>query len=1051
MKRNNKITVLLCALLCLSLCLSACQKDRPTTPSATQPPKDAIYTITVKTAGGMAFDGLVAYIYEDSTEDDLLTYGTLDSNGSYTFTAPQSDKYTVRFANFPAEGYDLQEYYPITGTTTDIVLTSSVITDKEALEPGKVYKVGDVMRDFSVPTVDGQTLTLSEILKEKQAVVLNIWYTGCTPCKSEFPLLQDAYEAYSDKIEVITMNPTDISGDNAEKIAQFRDDYGLTMPMAMCSSQWFSALGVNSYPTTVIIDRYGVICLLESRSVEDPGVFEAAFEHFTADTYQQKLLSSFSDLHVVEYPVGHEKNHYETYGSVGEFEVTVEPNAQFYTLVYRADEIVMRIEDPCAYVIYQNVRYDPDQQGVVEVELIFSDMMSGQSVIIGNTGSTACTFRVQMILPQGTFSNPYEANLGENTVTVKEGNEKGVFYNWTAEADGVLTVTVMAVPDKAYDIQVYNLNTYAMRNLNEEELLDENGNRYVSIVVNAGDVVSIGYQSVPDENNKYPQVTIGSAISFVEGNIHEPTHTITVMDGEGNPMPGISVSLTVDGVNTTFVSDETGLIAMYLPSGIYTVKVTVPEGYECDTTQFLLTDSNPHKEIVMTLYVPQERTYTVYVVDDAGNPVPNAAVVLGDSFAYTDANGMVSVILLEGQNYVATVVAPEGYYLETSKYPFGSETSITVVVYPVPDVVVEIDYTVKVVNPEGKPVTGLLVRFENEDGSVSVTENVDRGGKATARLPEGFYHVTLVFNAGSNQGYEPTGNKLTPTNPSLTIEVAPYVSGVTETVFVNDADYEAINVSAGSFYVELTGADIRFFLFTPEQPGIYTITTTNSAAAVGFWSMPFFAFDCSAEYVKDNVCTLEIKNVGPTYVLSVSGGEGITGTILKIERVGDIQEKPMVYETYQGTTVPTAPFVANESGNKTYLDLAVEHNLVKGEDGMYHLGTADGPVVYMDLKNPRFNISISAVVGNSAMIKYEYDENGKPTKRIDYTDCMLSYVNNTDKNLGVYPLTDDLITILKDHGRHAGWYDPNSSYGYLFGDTPVLEGNGWMFLLCVFQ
>ena len=89
------------------------------------------------------------------------------------------------------------------------------------------------MRDFTVTTVDGEELTLSEILKEKQAVVLNFWYTGCGPCKNEFPLLQAAYEAYSDKIEVITMNPTDISQDTVEGIKASRDENGLTMPMAV--------------------------------------------------------------------------------------------------------------------------------------------------------------------------------------------------------------------------------------------------------------------------------------------------------------------------------------------------------------------------------------------------------------------------------------------------------------------------------------------------------------------------------------------------------------------------------------------------------------------------------------------------------------------------------------------------------------------------------------------------------------------------------------------------------------------------------------------------
>lgn len=1048
--KNKKLISLLCLLLCACLCLSACKEETTPTTTATEPAKDVIYTIHVETAGGMVLEDLVAYVYTDNTEDDIQAFGPLDENGKFTFTAPQSDKYTVRLDNVPEEGYDLREYYDLTGTTTNIVLTASVVTGKDALEAGKVYKVGDVMRDFTLPTVDGGEVTLSEILKEKQAVVLNIWYTGCDPCKGEFPLLQSAYAAYSDKIEVITMNPTDISGDDAEKIIQFRDNMGLTMPMAMCSSKWFSALNTAVYPTTVIIDRYGVICLIEDAAVSDDGVFEAAFEHFTAEDYQQKLLGGFSDLHVVEYPVGHERNPYEFYGGMESFEVTVPGQSEVHAKLFRADGIILRIEDPNAYLIVDEVRYDPNDAGVIEVEIDNPEVTVPSNLLIGNTGVTEAVIQVQLVLPQGTFSNPYEGELGSQKVTVQEGNDQGVYYTWVAPAEGVLTVTVTDSSNKRFDIQLYNLNSYAVRSLSEEELVDENGKRYVSVKVSEGDVVSIGYMSVPDENYKYAKVTVNTELSFVEGSNAEPNYFVTIKDGEGNPMAGVTITINVNGVNTQFVSDENGQIAMILPSGMYTVKVTVPEGYECDTTQFLLTAANPSKDIVMTLYVPQELTYTVYVVDEEGNPVPNAAVVVvGNTFSYTDTKGMVSMTLLESKDYVATVIPPEGYTIDSSKHPFGSKTVITVVVKLAPVVQKEIDYTVTVVDPDGNPYTNLLVRFDSIDGTISDIQPVGANGKAVARLLEGNYTVTLMFNDGHNMGYEPPA-ELTPSRTSVTVEVVPYVSGESEMIFVNGADYEAIHIGCGTFYVELSGDEIRYFLFTPEQTGVYTFTTNDPNAAVGYWSTSFFAFDCSSEYVKDNVCTVEIKAVGPTYVLSVKGGQGISGAIVKLQRVGDVQQDTMIRENFTGTSTPTTPFVVEGSGSKTYLDLSVEQTLVKGEDGYYHIGSADGPIAYMDLTSARYGISISALINNTSMVYYEYDDNHKPIKRVEYTDCVRSYVENVDTKYGVYALTDDLITILQNHGKHAGWYDKTNPI-YLFGSDPVLEGQGWMFLLCTIQ
>ena len=41
------------------------------------------------------------------------------------------------------------------------------------------YQMGDKIQDFTVTTFDGKTVTLSEVLKEKDMVLINIWATWC--------------------------------------------------------------------------------------------------------------------------------------------------------------------------------------------------------------------------------------------------------------------------------------------------------------------------------------------------------------------------------------------------------------------------------------------------------------------------------------------------------------------------------------------------------------------------------------------------------------------------------------------------------------------------------------------------------------------------------------------------------------------------------------------------------------------------------------------------------------------------------------------------------
>src|SRR5438552_18915040 len=58
-------------------------------------------------------------------------------------------------------------------------------------------KVGDAVPQFTVQTVDGQTLT-PESLKGK-VVLLNFFATWCGPCNAEMPHLQKLYERFKDK------------------------------------------------------------------------------------------------------------------------------------------------------------------------------------------------------------------------------------------------------------------------------------------------------------------------------------------------------------------------------------------------------------------------------------------------------------------------------------------------------------------------------------------------------------------------------------------------------------------------------------------------------------------------------------------------------------------------------------------------------------------------------------------------------------------------------------------------------------------------------------
>ncbi len=282
-----------CLLLCMILSLAACQNgtEKTTGSTAVTPGPEVLHTVTISSNAGTVPGGIKYYVYKGLDKaDGIASYGALNTDGIISYVAPDNSQYMLVLEDVP-EGYDAMSSYTISQVQTDIVLTASLVMDQSAAE--KEYYNGDVMRDFTITDVDGNVHTISELLKTKKAVVLNFWNIDCSPCKAEFPHLLKAYEEFKDDIALIAMNP--VKSDSEAEIRKFRDQFGLTFPVASCDPAWIQAMAQRGNPTTVIIDRYGVICVKETGGI-DEGVFETVFAHFVAEDYQQILIRSMTEF-----------------------------------------------------------------------------------------------------------------------------------------------------------------------------------------------------------------------------------------------------------------------------------------------------------------------------------------------------------------------------------------------------------------------------------------------------------------------------------------------------------------------------------------------------------------------------------------------------------------------------------------------------------------------------------------------------------------------------------------------------------------------------------
>lgn len=296
---------LLCLLLALAMAASAglagCAPAEPTEP-ATQPSgnsgSNGAYAVSLKTVGGMRLSGIDVYIYTDDTLSELVTFGKTDDQGLVSFTLPEKEGYAIALSGVP-KGYDVQPSYTFRSGTAVITLQSAPV--QEDLTTAS-FSLGSVMYDFSLTDIDGNTVSLSQILQEKKMAMLNFWYTGCTWCWTEFPVMAEAYAQYSDKVGIVAVDP--LATDTEDSIRSTLAEKQLELPfnVARCPYAWASAFNVTGYPTTVIIDRYGVICMIESGAITSKGAWINIFDYFTSEDYTQKLVENASDLVVQTRP-----------------------------------------------------------------------------------------------------------------------------------------------------------------------------------------------------------------------------------------------------------------------------------------------------------------------------------------------------------------------------------------------------------------------------------------------------------------------------------------------------------------------------------------------------------------------------------------------------------------------------------------------------------------------------------------------------------------------------------------------------------------------------
>ncbi|MFZ5915870.1 MAG: TlpA family protein disulfide reductase [Chloroflexota bacterium] len=134
-----------------------------------------------------------------------------------------------------------------------IVATRVTDSTQAGLPPAP--QVGHPAPDFSLQTVDGETVTLGAL--QGQPVLLNFWATWCPPCRAEMPHIQQVWQAYqADGLIVLAVDEQE----SAQTVGQFAAGLGLTFPLLLdVTGEVGNDFQVRALPTSFFIDRQGIV------------------------------------------------------------------------------------------------------------------------------------------------------------------------------------------------------------------------------------------------------------------------------------------------------------------------------------------------------------------------------------------------------------------------------------------------------------------------------------------------------------------------------------------------------------------------------------------------------------------------------------------------------------------------------------------------------------------------------------------------------------------------------------------------------------------------
>ena len=347
-------------------------------------------------------------------------------------------------------------------------------------------------------------------------------------------------------------------------------------------------------------------------------------------------------------------------------------------------------------------------------------------------------------------NNTYETPTGNSTTEDNETNIPTEGDNETTEGDNSLVAEDIEMFYKngtRYEVVLTDGNGNPLANqtiiitidgVDYEKVTDENGIASLAINLRAGTYTITSTFNGTSINSTITILNTLEADNIIKYFKNGTHYYVLVVDGQGNPIANQTVTMNIDGVFYTKVTDENGIakLSINLRPGKYIITTNGPNGAVISNKITVLSTLIVED---MTKDYNKSANYTVKVLDEQGNPLANQTVTLNVNGVFyekiTDENGIARLAInLNPGKYIITASCN------------GSVTSSTITVNKLPATVKVTNTTVNkngklevTVTSDGKPIVGQRVYFVYNDIAYYSISNENGVASIGIGLPEGKY------------------------------------------------------------------------------------------------------------------------------------------------------------------------------------------------------------------------------------------------------------------------------------------------------------------------